>query len=337
MPSRTYQAQVLRGIHEPLVPEARPFLELRADEARIRLSHAALNHRDVWIQQGQYAGLKFPIVLGSDGCGVVEAVGNEVDPAWLGRTVVVNPGHGWGTNPAVQAKTFQILGLPNDGTCAEYVTVPAKYLHDKPDHLTTAQAAALPLAGLTGWRALFTRGQLTAGERVLITGIGGGVAQLMLPMAVATGAEVWVTSSSAEKLFRAVEQKARGGVVYTQPDWAKELATASSGFDLIVDSAGGKAFSQLIDLALPGGRIVFFGGTQGIITDLLPAKIFWKQLSLLGTTMGSDTEFADMLAFWARHRLVPVIDQVFPLAETQAAFDRLHAGQQYGKVILACG
>jgi NADPH:quinone reductase-like Zn-dependent oxidoreductase len=250
--------------------------------------------------------------------------------------VIVNPGHSWGSNPSVQSKAFHILGLPNDGTCAEYVTVPAQYLHNKPEHLNTAQAAALPLAGLTGWRALFTRGQLKVGERVLITGIGGGVAQLMLPMAVATGAEVWVTSSSGEKLFRAVEQRARGGVVYTQPDWAKELAKASGGFDLIIDSAGGKGFSHLVDLALPGGRIVFFGGTQGLITDLPPAKIFWKQLSLLGTTMGSDAEFAEMLAFWHRHRLVPVIDQVFPLAEAQAAFDRLRAGQQYGKIIIAC-
>jgi NADPH:quinone reductase-like Zn-dependent oxidoreductase len=233
--------------------------------------------------------------------------------------------------------------MPDAGTFAEYVTVPARYVHPKPAHLSFEQAAALPLTSLTAWRALFTRGRLSQDrslERVLITGIGGGAALSALQFAVATGAEVWVTSGSDEKIQRAVELGAKGGVNYKQADWLKQLMTQTGGgrtgyFDLIIDSAGGPGFAKLIDAAASGGRIVFYGGTTGNITDVAPPKVFFKQLDILGTTMGTEPEFAAMLAFVNKHRVAPIVDVVLPLAETEQALRRMEAGKQFGKIILA--
>jgi NADPH:quinone reductase-like Zn-dependent oxidoreductase len=154
-------------------------------------------------------------------------------------------------------------------------------------------------------------------------------------MAVATGAEVWVTSGSADKLARAQALGARGGANYTDDSWAADLVRQAGGpFDVIVDSAAGSGFGALLDAAAPGGRIVFYGGTLGPIPQVPPAKIFWKQLSILGSTMGTDEDFAALLRFVAEHRLVPIVDEVFPLAEGEAAMRRLAEGQQFGKIVL---
>lgn len=304
-----------------------------AGEVRVRLKAAALNHRDLWIKLGQYAGLSFPCIPGSDGAGVVEAVGGEVDAAWVGREVVINASFGWGKNQAAQGSGFSILGLPRAGTLAEAIVVPVAQLAAKPAHLDWAQAAALPLAGLTAYRALFSRAQLRAGERVLISGIGGGVALFALQFAVARGAEVWVTSSSAAKIASAVKLGARGGYDYTQEGWAAEAAKAGM-FDVIVDSAGGAGFEALIDVAAPGGRIVFFGATRGNPPGLPMRKIFWKQLNVLGTTMGSPADWAEMLAEVSRAKLVPVVSATYALAEVGAAFDLMEAGGQMGKIVV---
>jgi NADPH:quinone reductase-like Zn-dependent oxidoreductase len=323
------------GPQQPLTLAQMPIPEPGAGEALLRLSHAALNRRDWWIQQGQYANLRYPIVLGSDGCGRVEAVGSGVSPEWMDKRVVVNPGFGWGSNPAYHSKDFTILGLPKDGTLAQYVVVPVSHLYHAPAHLTDAQAAALPLAGLTGYRALFTKGQLQPGDTVLITGIGGGVALMMLQMAVAAGAEVFVTSGDDEKIDRAVALGAKLGVNYNMSGWHKLLQQASNGFDLMVDSAGGEGFRHFVDLAKPGGRIVFFGGTQGAINGLNPQKMYWKQLQLLGTTMGTPEEFGQMLNLFADEQIVPVVDEVFPLDRVNDAFDTLGRSSQFGKLVVA--
>jgi zinc-binding alcohol dehydrogenase/oxidoreductase len=303
-------------------------------EVVVALHAAALNHRDLWIKLGQYAGLKFPCIPGSDGAGVVEAVGPGVDEAWLGREVIINPSFGWGADARAQGPEFSILGLPRDGTLAEKIAVPAAQLAPKPTHLTWTQAAALPLAGLTAWRALFARAQLRPGERVLVSGIGGGVALFALQFAVAAGAEVWVTSGNDEKVSRAVALGARGGFNYTRPGWAADAAKGPGLFDVIVDSAGGEGFEQLIDLAAPGGRIVFFGATRGNPPVLPLRKVFWRQLSLLGTTMGSPADWATMVEFVARHKIVPIVSEVFPLARAADAFALMERGGQFGKIVL---
>jgi len=311
-------------------------------EVLVHIRAAALNHRDVFIQQGLYPGIKLPVILGSDGAGVVAEVGEGVDTVWRGQSVIINPALNWGSNPAFYGPDFQILGMPANGTFAEYIAVPVKNTYRKPAHLSFEQAAALPLAGLTAWRALMDRANLRTDvepERVLITGTGGGAALFALQFAVAAGAEVWVTSGSDDKLARARELGATGGVNYHEPDWTKTLMSQTGGaksgyFNVIIDSAGGADFAKLIDVAAPGGRIAFFGGTTGNITDIVPSKVFFKQLNIFGSTMGSDAEFDAMTQFVGKNELVPVVDEVFPLADAEQAIRRMDAGKQFGKIVL---
>lgn len=307
-----------------------------AGEALVSLRAAALNHRDVWIKLGQYPGLEFPIRPGSDGAGVVSALGAGAEGSWLGREVIINPSFDWGPSERANGEQFTILGRPRAGTLAEQITVPVGQLAARPAHLSWHEAAALPLGALTAYRALFSRAQLRAGERVLITGIGGGVALFALQFAVAHGAEVWVTSSSTEKIARAAALGAKGGGDYTQAGWGKNLAAQVPGglFDVIVDSAGGEGFEQLIDLAGPGARIVFFGATQGNPPVLPSRKIFWRQISLLGTTMGSPADWVAMVEFVGRHRIKPVLSEIFPLARAAEAFALMERGGQFGKIVV---
>ncbi|QJX45614.1 zinc-binding dehydrogenase [Hymenobacter taeanensis] len=329
------QALVLEGINQPLQLQEVATPTPGPGEVLVQLYAAALNHRDVWIQKGQYAGLKFPSILGSDGAGIVTAVGEGAPAELQGQAVVINPGHNWGNNPAAQAREFTILGLPHQGTFAEYVSVPARYVQAKPTYLSFEQAAALPLGGVTAYRAAFTRAGLQPGERVLITGIGGGVALLALQMAVAIGAEVWVTSGSQEKISRAIGLGAKGGISYKTEKWASELTKQAGGaFQVIIDSAVGPGFSELLDAAAPGGRIVFYGGTAGAMQDVPPAKIFWKQLSILGSTMGTEQDFAAMVSLFEQHQIVPVVDEVLPFADGEAAMSRMANGLQFGKLVL---
>ena len=329
------KAAVLTGVNQPLQVQEFPDPQPGPHEVVVKVAAAALNHRDVFIQKGLYAGLKFPMILGADGAGVVTAVGAAVAERWLGKAVVFNPGLDWGENPAAQSRQFRILGMPDHGTFAEFVRVPAENLGAKPDHLDWGQAAALPLAGLTAYRALFTRASLGDNDRVLITGIGGGVALLAMQFAVACGAQVYVTSGADEKLARARELGAAGGQNYHQPDWVKAFKAEVGGFDLIVDSAGGEGFNALLDLAAPGGRVVLYGATLGLPNNFDLRRIFWKQLSVLGSTMGTADDFAAMLHFVETRQITPVVDQLFPLSEAERALRRMDDGQQFGKIVLS--
>lgn len=331
------KAIVLTAVKKPLEVREVPDLVAAPGQAVVRLKAAALNHRDLWTQLGLYPNIKLPITLGSDGAGVVTSVGSSADSAWVGREVIINPSLDWGSDPRAQSAAFRILGLPDHGTFAEQVVISAANLAPKPAHLSWKQAAALPLAGLTAWRALFTRARLKAGERVLVTGVGGGAALFALQFSAAAGAEVWVTSGSAEKLARARTLGARGGVNYRDADWTEALQKQAGRFDVIVDSAGGDGFAKLIDLTTPGGRLVFFGATTGNPKALDMRKCFFRQINLLGTTMGSPADFAGMTRFVGQHKITPVVDKVFPLAEAEAALRHLEAGAQFGKIGLAHG
>ncbi len=308
-----------------------------AGEVVVTIKAAALNHRDLWIKQGQYAGLKYPCTPGSDGAGVVTALGEGVEAAWMGREVIINPSFDWGADERFQGRQFSILGLPRAGTLAEQIAVPVIQLAAKPANLSWEEAAAVPLAGLTAWRALISRGELHVGERVLVTGVGGGVALFALQFAAAHAAEVWVTSSSAEKIARAVELGARGGANYTESDWAAKLGKEAGPFDLVVDSAGGVGFESLIDLTTPGGRVVFFGATRGNPPVMPMRKVFWRQISLLGTTMGSPADWWAMTNYLAKHRLKPVVSDVLPLERASDAFALMERGGQFGKIVLRVG
>ncbi|HWB93019.1 MAG TPA: zinc-binding dehydrogenase [Puia sp.] len=313
-------------------------------EAIVRVYAAALNHRDVWIQRGQYAGLRWPIVVGSDGAGVVVSSGESVSSGtadssgaatWVGKEVIINPSIGWGDHEGYQAPAgFNVLGLPDDGTLAEYVRVPVANLVEKPAHLSWEEAAGLPLAGITAFRSVVVRARVQAGERVLITGVGGGVALFALQFAVALGAKVYVSSGSGVKLDKAMAMGASGGVNYRNPGWAQSLRQLAGGFDVIIDGTAGPSVNDLLDLAAPGGRVVFYGATLGNASDVLVRRIFWKQLNVLGSTMGSPADFAAMTTFVSSHGLRPVVDSVFSAEDGAAAFARMEEGQQFGKIVI---
>ena len=327
-------AAVLEKINEKVIIKDVDLPELNQNEVLVRVSHAALNHRDVWLQKGQYAGIRTPIVLGSDGSGVVVKSGSEENTHWINQEVIINPGMNWGENTRVQAKDYVILGTPDDGTFAEYVKVPVKLLYKKPSHLNFSQAAALPLAGLTAYRATMIRANVKQGENVLITGIGGGVALFCMQFAIAAGCNVYVTSGDDHKIQKAIAMGAITGINYKNDDWEKQLKNKSGGFDAIIDSSGGSTFATLVDIAKPAARIVMYGATLGNFDSGVPAKIFWKQLDIMGSTMGSDHEFNEMVSYVNQNHIIPKVDCVYHLAQIQEAMNLLQSGKQFGKIVL---
>lgn len=313
------------------VPDPKP----GPGEALVRLKAAALNHRDVWIRTAAYAGIKLPAILGSDGAGVVEAVGEGVDGSLVGGEVVINPSLDWGDDERFFGPNFRILGMPDAGTYAQYVKVAATNVHPKPAGLSWEDAAAIPLAGLTAYRALVSRAGAKAGETVFIPGIGSGVATFALLFAKKLGAKVLVSSSSDEKLERARALGADGGVNYKDGTWvdqARELS-GGEGVDVVIDGVGGPTYDQCIDLLRPGGRMATFGATTGPVPNIATRRIYWKQLNLLGTTMGSPADFAAMLALFDGS-LRPVVDRTFPLADAAGAHRRMDEAGQFGKIVL---
>jgi NADPH:quinone reductase-like Zn-dependent oxidoreductase len=333
------KALVLHEIGGPdkLSYEDAPDPEPGSGETVIRLHAAALNRRDVFVTRGQYPGAKpeaLPVILGSDGSGEVVARGDGAAGPDEGTEVVVNPALYWGDDPQKPGKNYRILGLPDDGTFAQLVKVPAENVLPKPSHLSHEEAAAIPLGALTAYRALVTRGGVQQGETVVVPGIGSGVATFVVQIAAALGARVFVTSGSDEKLEMAKQIGAEGGVNYNSEDWSKELKGMSGGADLSVDHVGGEGFDALVSLAKPGSRIVTFGATAGPKVTVVMPRIFLKHLTVLGTAMGTNEEFGAMLDLYAEHGLRPTINETFPLQETAAAMGHMEEGTGIGKIVL---
>ncbi len=304
-----------------------------AHQVLVKLHAAALNRRDQWIREGMYPGILQGTTLGSDGAGTVESLGEDVDDSWLNKEVIINPNINWGKNPDAQSSDYTILGMPSDGTMAEYVVVNADRLHLKPDHLQWEGAAALPLGGLTAFRAAFHHGHIHPEEKVLISGVGGGVAQFAFQFAVAVGAEVYVTSGQDSKIEKCIELGAKTGFNYKNEGWQKEAVKQSGGFDVVIDSAGGDQLNDFIKMMRPAGRIVFYGATNGMPTKLDVFRMFWNQITIQGSTMGNDEEFAEMLDFINRYEIHPIIDSVHSLEDGADAFDCIKSGV-FGKVVL---
>lgn len=295
----------------------------QAGETLVRMRAAALNHRDVFITRGLYQNIELPRTLGADGAG-------EVD----GKPVIVDPTIGWGDDDRVWRPEARILGMPRDGTFAQYVAVPAENVHPTPEHLSSEEAAALPLAGVTAFRATFARGQLQEGETVLITGIGGGVQTFVLMFAKTCGARVIATSSSDEKLERAKALGADFTVNYkSDPDWHKTARKFAGNIDMVVDSAGGESFAKALTVVRWGGRAVTYGATTGE-AKIRMFPVFWNQVDIRGTSMGSPKDFSAMLHFVSKHRIKPVIDRVYEIDDVVAAAKRMDEAQQFGKIVL---
>ena len=310
-----------------------PKPELKSGYALVRMKAAALNRRDDWIREGKYPRIKYGVTLGSDGAGVVEAVADEIHAPWVGQEVVINPNIGWGNDPEVQSHNYTILGMPVDGTFAEYILVNVDRIHHKPFHLDFLQASTLPLGGLTAYRALFRRGGLKAGNNVLISGFGGGVAQFAFLFAQAAEANVYITSGSDEKIDKALKMGARGAFNYKKQNTFDDLWKTRGGFDLIVDSAGGDQLNSYIKILRPHGRIVFYGATNGLPGKVDLYRMFWNHLTLQGTTMGNDSEFNEMLSFVSQHKIRPVVDSIRPFSKIAESFVDITKPNKVGKIV----
>ncbi len=299
-------------------------------EVLIRLHASALNHLDVWIRKGLPSVPK-PRILGADGAGVVEALGDGVSGFERGDRVVVNPGIEAGDG------TIHVIGEHGDGTNAELIAVPATNVYPVPPGLSFEEAAAFPLVFETAYRMLVTRAQLQPQEWVLLWGIGSGVSTAGLAIAKALGARTIVTSSSDAKLDRARELGADVVVNHADGDVraAVKDATAGHGADVVVDHVGEATWRTSLDVAAREGRIAVCGATTGPNPPAALHRIWWKQLTILGSTMGTHEDFEGAYALIASGRARPVVDEVLPLAEIRAAHARLEAGEQLGKIVLA--
>jgi NADPH:quinone reductase-like Zn-dependent oxidoreductase len=322
----------LREFGDPtgLVVCERPDPQPGPGEVRVDLVAASLNRRDWWIRRGGKVGL--PQVLGSDGAGVVSVVGPGVAGVAVGDEVVIYPGRCWGASDAAPGPDFEILGVPSQGTYAERICVDAGAVRPRPEGWTWAETAALPVAGLTAWRAVVTHGLVGPGTDVLVPGAGGGAAVFCVQIAAALGARVLVTTSSEAKLARLRALGAAGGALYTEPDWPDRIGPV----DVVVDSVGGEElWEACLGLLRRGGRLVNFADTAGDFGRVLLARLFLEHLHLIGTTLGSPREFDALLAHCAEHAWRPVIDSTFPLDGVRAAHERLDAKDRFGKIVLA--
>jgi zinc-binding alcohol dehydrogenase/oxidoreductase len=305
-----------------------------AGEILVKLARAAFNRRDVFISQGLYPGIVLPCIPGSDGVGTVAAHGAGARGPAIGTRVVIDPTLNWGDDERIWRRDAQVLGMPHQGTMAEYIAVPAGNVHAAPPSLSDDEAGAMPLAGVTAYRALVSRGGCTKTDVVLLPGIGSGVQSFALLFAKKIGAKVIVTSSSDDKLARAKALGADVAINYkTSEKWEKEVAAIDGGPSLVVDSTGGDTLAKAVNVTRYGGRVVIYGGTLGD-AKIRPFSVFWKQLDIRGSSMGSPKDFAAMLAMWDGS-IKPVVDSVFPLAEIVAAAKKVEGGDQFGKVVVA--
>ena len=320
-----------------------PALELRdvpapepgPGEVVVELKAAAVNRRDVWVcAQDDYCGL--PVTLGSDGAGVVSAVGEGVAGIGVGDEVVINPTLHWGDSEVWPGPSFDILGAPLDGTFADQVVVGAGNIGRRPVHLDWQEAAAVSLAGLTAWRAVSTCAKAGAGMSILITGAGGGVSAFAVQIAVGLGARVFVTSSTRDKLERAMALGAVGGFLYEDDDWCEALLRATDGgVDAVVDGSGGMTWSPALKSLRQGGVLVSYGDTTPDPAIIEVADVYWNWRSILGTSMGSPRDYRAYLEFVAETSLRPTIDAVYNLEHADRALARLGESQRFGKVVIS--
>ena len=313
------------------------------DDVLVRVHAVGLNRLDLWVAEGlPGANYRFPHIVGSDGAGTVVEVGSAVTGLRPGQRVMINPTFGCGSCPrCLQGEDnlcgqLQVLGEHRPGTAAELLVVPAVNLAPVPQTMPWPPAAAFSLATLTAWRMLTTRGRIQNGETVLIWGVGGGVSLAALQIAKHQGARTVVTSGSEAKLELARGLGADACFNHREVDVAAEVRklTGGAGADAVVDSVGEQTWRHSLRSLRRGGRLLICGATTGPMVSLDLRRLFWHQWSILGSTLGSREEYADIVRLAAQGKLWPVVDQVFPWDQALAAFERLAQGEQVGKLVI---
>lgn len=331
------------GGPEVLKIEERPDPEPGPGEVRVRILAMALNHLDIWVRKG-VPGVKYPlpIIPGCDGAGTIDKLGAGVTRLEPGAPVVLAPGLSCGVCDVCSrgedhlCRYFGILGEHRDGTCADFVIVPRANVLPKPENLSFEEAAAIPLPFLTAWHMITARAKLRPGETVLVHAAGSSVSTAAIQIAAFHGARVIVTAGSDEKLARAVELGAESGINYRTMDFAEEVRrlTGKRGVDVIVDHIGQETWAKNIQSLAKGGRLVICGNTSGREGMTSLPHLFFKSLSLLGSTMGSRGELFDILRMTEREELFPVIHQVLPLSRIAEGHRLLEERAVFGRVVL---
>ncbi len=299
------------------------------NQVKVRLKTAGLNHRDLFVLT-RHKESEGPLVIGSDGAGVIEEIGESVEGRRVGDEVVIIPSLGWIEKSAAPPSHFEVLGLPDDGTLAEYITLDAAQVAGKPEHLSWEEAGVLTLGALTAFRALFTRGQLKPLQTVFIPGAGSGVATFLIQMAKAAGARVITSSRSEEKRQKAKELGADLVIDSNQTF----NTVIDEPVDLVIESVGAATWRQSLHVLKKGGTMVVFGASAGDEVQLNLRDFFYGQYNLLGSTLGSVEECHEMLDFISEHHIHPVVDSAYSLEDGIKALKRLEAGEQFGKIVI---
>ncbi|KAK6067003.1 zinc-binding dehydrogenase [Seiridium cupressi] len=352
--SRTITIKQIPGkpgkVYYPLELSTRPIPKPGPGQLLVKLHAAALNHRDFFQRQSLYPGISFTNPILADGYGTVVALGSDISSSsrkLLNKPVILTPCRGWQEDPAGpedirKFSTFGGAALYPDGMAQDYIAVPESDVEASPPHLSPAEGAALPLVGLTGWRALVTKsGNAKPGHNILVTGIGGGVALQVLQFGVALGCNVYVTSGNQEKIDKAVSMGAKGGVIYKSKDWDKSLLKQLPAdrplLDAIIDGAGGDIVSKSAKLLKPGGVISCYGMTVSPKMDWLMQAVM-KNIDLRGSTMGSRAEFKQMIDFVREKQIKPIVSRTVKglnnMGEIDGLFEDMRDGKQFGKLVI---
>lgn len=342
--ARRMRAAIFSEYGGPEVVEVRevPVPEPGPDEVRLKVEASSMNHLDLWVRRGLPIETPMPHIGGADIAGSVDAVGPGAEDVPLGVRVVVDPSlsYGWydedGRGPSFANEKLRLIGEHTQGGFAEYAIAPASNLLELPTGYEATDAAAAGLVFVTAWRGLITRGGLRTGERVLITGASGGVSTAAIQIAKAAGAKVYAVTSGPANVDRVSELGA--DVVYDRKrvDFSREvwMDTSKRGVDLVFDAVGELIWPQCLKALAVGGRLVTYGATTGARGTTELRVVFWKQLSILGTTMGSPGEFRTVMRMVFDGRFTPIVQDVLPLAEARRAHERLEAGDVFGKLVL---
>ena len=302
----------------------------REGQVVVSIRVAGLNRRDLYIPNRRGISSE-ALILGSDGAGVIHSIGVGVVGFSVGDEVIINPALRWFEKSDAPPEEFDILAMPDHGTFAEKVVVSAEQIEKKPKHLSWEEAGVVALSGLTGYRALFTKGNVKKGDTVFIPAAGSGVSSFLINFAKSIGARVIVTSRSEEKRNQALKLGA-DMAIDTNGDWVEILSDET--INLVVESVGKATFNRSLDVLKKGGRIVVFGSTTEDVVDFDLRKFFYGQYQMLGSTMGSREELRLMLSHMETYKIVPVIDSIFDLEDAQTALDYLTEGKQFGKIAL---
>lgn len=313
-----------------------PISQVESTEVLIKINAVSLNYRDLRMVEGTYTfNFFYDTILGADAAGEVIGVGEYVGNEWVGKKVIINPNVKWGENSDLPSDEFSILGSPFNGVFSEYVVVDISKIALQPEHLTDEEAACLPLSGITAYRALFTKAKVKKGDTLLVTGISGGVAQFIAQFSIAAGIKTYSTSSIDGNLTTAKNWGVVDGMNYRKTRIAAYFNAQNKKFDAIIDCAGGEQINDLLSVLKPMGRLVLYGAMNGKVKDFDLFTLYYNQLQVIGTLMGNDNEFTQMLTLVNNYKIKPKIDSVFKFEELPLALNKLKGRNHFGKIVLS--